>query len=58
MIIKSKNIDEVILTLNFKKTLEKYFNILGKNKKNIIIFFDHNLENKKILLLFKKKNWC
>ncbi len=55
MIIKSKNIDEVILSLNFKNTLEKYFSYLIKENRNIIIIYDHSLENQKIYLFLKKK---
>ncbi len=54
MLIKSKNIDEVIFSDNFKSCLEHDFMKLNNSKHNIIVFYDHNLKNQKIYSFIKK----
>ena len=54
MIIKSKNIDQVIFSYDFKSYLKKDFEKLNNIKFKIIVFYDQNLENQKIYTFLKK----
>ena len=54
MLIKSKNIDQVIFSYDFKSYLKKEFKKLNHIKFKIIVFYDHNLENQKIYSFLKK----
>ncbi len=54
MLIKSKNIDEVILSYDFKSFLEKELKKLNNKNQKIIVFYDHNLKKQRIYTYLKK----